>query len=209
MSAHNRGTPKRVRDTESRNDGAATPLKPAKMMKLDAASPETELFEASGTHVPTAVIKRVQQLDGASVTRGQGLTHMEFYDRNGAARKYFVEWMQSLGDNEDPLVSVAQPLSSAVDREVHAIVHHYQSLRAPDFHLALPGLPQLPAPQRVYPALIRMNGIMAMIAVASRVGMPQSPLYPAINAVPSGERLCVLHFHWARGTVTSEHIFRL
>lgn len=186
----------------SRSEGSNTPTTPRAVLSAAAAlllpSPETVRFEASGTTLPRKVVNELSSAGGAVVVRKLGLTTIEFTSTECAAYDRYVQWLDSLPDESDPVVS-AVLVAPHIVAEIMAILGHYAGMMAADFQGGqVPVLPAF-APAAPVPPAVRFHTAQTSLHLVVHAIRNPGPGYPAINALPPGTPICTLQKGWARG----------
>ena len=175
----------------------------ALMVASPAFSQSSEEFAASGTHIPRHVLAAFRQ-SGCRFSRGCGLTLVEI-ENNTAGRAILDEFLGSLTDDDDPLLSVADAQSRRAELECRIILHQFAGLSKGDFdrqhHLQLASMAAPPTDVRFH------HSAFALSAVAYFMANP-GVRFPCIHALPIGTHVCKIRQIWAKGTTITFDVVR-
>ena len=212
---------------DARRSPARTPqqVSVAAVTATPTAIPQPPVFVVNAT-VPRSVLKAMASA-GAAVRYIDGLRCL-YCTMGDAAHERLRSWAEEVDDDKDPgLMVVVCPMPPAVPvlpvaaqglvlQEANAILHHYRSLRAADFHQgsgsvvhpAIPGnIGPVPLPARFVNPTIATMAVLERIANPAVGGVVGGAPYAGILAVPAGTYLCTAMQLW-KGSLLSVHVLR-
>ena len=153
----------------------------------------SEEFAASGSRVPRKVLQLLKR-EGASVSRGMGITLVDI--DSCEAMVVLNSFMNSLSDDDDPLLSVAGAASIPLLLECQSILQHFSGLRKVDFD---GGAHLLVHPMQAPSSYHRFHCAFALAFVNEFLSNP-GPNFPHIHGLAHGVTVCRICQVWAGGT---------